>query len=401
MKLSIKRAIFGSTVALALFATPVMARDGVTDTEVKIGNSVPYSGPASAFGITGRSLTAFFNKVNDEGGIAGRKVKLISLDDAYSPPKAVEATRQLVERDGVLAMFAVLGSANNVAIRNYLNAKKVPQLFTSSGATTLSENPAKYPWTMGWTPTYQTEGAVYGRHILKNFPDAKIAVLYQNDDFGKDYLVGLKNGLGDKANEMLVAVQSYELSDPTVNSQIISLQASGANVFVDITTPKFGAQAIKKVAELGWKPAHYISFVSSSVGSVLAPAGLDNAKGLLTVQFVKDPNDPQWAKDEGFMAWKAFMDKYMPGESQTDPNAVTGFSQAETMKHVLEMAGKDLTRDSLMKAAQNIKDLQLSMFLPGITLNTSPTDYAPVKCLKLAEFNGKSWTVQDELICAE
>lgn len=401
MKLSIKHTLLGTMLALMAGAVPLFADEGVTDTEVKIGNTAPYSGPASAFGIVGRTIVAYFNQVNDNGGIAGRNVTVLSRDDGYSPPKAVEATRQLVERDGVLAMFAVLGSANNIAIRNYLNGKKVPQLFTSTGATTLSSDPEKYPWTIGWTPTSQTEGLVYARHILSNVSDAKIAVLYQNDEFGKEYLLGLKKGLADRADELIVAEQSYETSDPTVNSQVISLAASGANVFVNVTTPKFAAQAIRRIAEIGWEPKHYLSFVSSSVGSVLTPAGLENSQGIITVQFIKDPTDPKWADDEDFLKWKAFMDKYLPGESQIDMNAVIGYSQAETLRHVLEQAGESLTRESVRDAARNLKDVQLSMLLPGITLNTSATDHAPIKCLKLAEFHGESWAVQDELICSE
>jgi branched-chain amino acid transport system substrate-binding protein len=380
-------------------ATSSSGQEGATSTEAKLGNSVPYSGPASAFGVYGRTLTAYFNKVNDEGGIAGRKITITSLDDAYSPPKAVEVARQLVERDGVLAMVSVLGAANNVAIRNYMNTKKVPQLFTSSGATLLSSDPKRFPWTVGWTPTYQLEATVYGRHILQTKPGAKIAILYQNDDLGKDYLAGLKTVLGDKAKDMIVAQQSYETSDPTIDSQIISLHASGADVFMNITTPKFAAQAIRKIAELKWKPAQYVSFVSSSVASVLTPAGLDNSQGIMTIQFIKDPSDPQWANDPSFLEWKAFMNKYMPGESQTDNAVVIGYSQGETLRRVLESAGRNLTRETLLKAATNIKNLQLSMFQPGITLNTSPDDYSPIDCVKLAVFTGDSWKVQKDLIC--
>lgn len=386
--------------ALALGATPVAAQGVAGETEVKIGNIMPYSGPASAYGIVGKTIVAYFNKVNEEGGIAGRQINIISLDDGYSPPKAVEAARQLVEREGVLAVFHPLGTASNIAMRGYLNAKKVPHLFTSTGATTLSATPDKFPFTVGWTPTYSAEGMIYARHILDNVENPKIAILYQNDDLGKDYLAGIEQVLGDRASELIVAKQSYETTDPTVNTQVISLHASGANVFVNVTTPKFGAQAIRKVAELGWKPAHYISFVSSSVGSVLTPAGLENSEGLITVQFIKDATDPQWAEDEGFKQWRAFMDKYMPDTSQVDNNVVIGYSAAETLKHVLKDVGKDLNRDTLMKSATSIKDLQLSMFLPEITLNTAPDDYSPVDCLKLARFTNGSWLPEKDLICS-
>lgn len=395
MKNRLARPVMLAMAALALGAGPLAAAD-----EIKIGNTIPYSGPLSAFGVVGRSLTSYFQMVNDTGGVNGHKVTLLSRDDAANPAKTVELTRELVERDRVIGIFAVLGAAPNIAIRSYMNGRKVPQLFTSSGATTLSATPDKFPWTMGWTPTSDTEGMIFGRNILKTTPDAKIAVLYQNDDFGKDYLAGLKQALGEKAG-MIVATQSYETADPTVDSQVITLANSGATVFVNISTPKFAAQAIKKVGELKWKPVHYLAFAASSIGTVLKPAGLENSEGIITVKFIKDPTDPKWQTDPGFLTWKAFMDKYMPGESQVDSNAVIGFSQAETMHHVLKMAGPNPTRASLMEAAKSIKDLQLTMFLPGITLNTSPTNYAPIRCLKLAQFKRGAWDEQDELLCSE
>ncbi len=396
MNRDIKRSLAAALVAFSI-AAPAMAQDG----EIVIGNTMPYSGPLSAFGVVGRSVTAYFDRVNDEGGVSGRKVRVISGDDSANPAKTLELTRGLVERDRVLAMFSIIGAAPNLAIREYMNARKVPQLIVSSGATVFSATPENYPWTMGWTPSAETEGVIVGRDILVNHAGARVAVLYQNDDFGKDYLAGLRRALGDKADEVIVSVQSYETADPTVDSQIITLANSGATVFVNISTPKFGAQAIRKVAELRWQPAHYIAFAASSIGTVLEPAGIQNSEGIVTVKFIKDPTDPKWADDEGFKSWKNFMTRYLPNESQADSNAVIGYSQAETMHHILTLAGENPTRQSVMDAARSIDGLQLSMLLPGITLSTSATNYAPIRCLKLARFSQGAWEVRDDLICAD
>lgn len=380
-------------LATALAAPAAIAQKkydpGANDKEIKIGHINPYSGPASAYGTIGKSIAAYFKKVNDEGGVNGRKINFISYDDGYSPPKTVEMARKLVEQDEVLLVFQPLGTPPNSAIHKYMNAKKVPQLFVATGATKWND-PKNYPWTMGWQPNYQTEGKIYAQHILKTKPGAKIAVLYQNDDYGKDYLKGFKDGLGAKA-AMIVKEVSYEVADPTVDSQIVQLQSSGADTFFNITTPKFAAQAIRKAFDIGWKPTHYLNNVSASVGTVLTPAGLDKSVGLITTQYLKDPTDKAWANDKAVQDWQAFMKKYYPDGSLTASENFYGWNVAQTMVQVLKQAGNNLTRENVMKQAANLKDFVLPGALPGIKLNTSATDFAPFESVQLARFDGKEW----------
>jgi branched-chain amino acid transport system substrate-binding protein len=373
---------------------------GASDTEIKIGNIMPYSGPASAYGVIGKTEAAYFNKINAEGGINGRKINFISYDDAYSPPKTVEQARKLVESDEVLLIFQSLGTPSNTAIQKYMNAKKVPQLFVATGATKWND-PKQFPWTMGWQPNYQSETRIYAKIILKQNPGAKIAVLYQNDDFGKDYLKGLKDGLGTKAASMIVAEESYELSEPTIESQIVKLRAADADVFINISTPKFAAQAIRKIAEIGWKPTQYLVNVSLSVGSVIKPAGMENAQGIISSGYVKDPTDPQWKDDEGMKNWNAFLDKYFPEANRSDASVVYGYTVAQTMVQVLKQCGDNLTRENVMKQAANLKSLELDDLLPGIKINTSASDFAPIEQLQLERFEGDAWHRFGEVISAE
>ncbi|MGY3605278.1 ABC transporter substrate-binding protein [Bradyrhizobium sp. Leo121] len=363
---------------------------GATDTEIKIGNIMPYSGPASAYGVIGKTEAAYFNKINAEGGINGRKINFISYDDAYSPPKTVEQARKLVESDEVLFIFNSLGTPPNSAIQKYMNQKKVPQLFVATGATKWND-PKDFPWTMGWQPNYQSESIIYARYILKNHPNARIAVLYQNDDYGKDYLKGFKDGLGSKADSMIVIEESYEVSEPSIDSHIVKLWSSGADVFFDITTPKFAAQAIKKNAEIGWKPLHFLNNVSSSVGSVLKPAGFENAQDIISSNYLKDPTDPQWKNDPGMIAWNEFLDKYYPEANRSDLSVMYGYTVAQGMVHVLKACGDNLTRENIMKQAASIRDLELDGLLPGIKVNTSRTDFAPLSQLQLMQFKGDTW----------
>ena len=371
---------------------------GASDTEIKIGNTMPYSGPASAYGTIGKAEAAYFKKINDEGGINGRKINFISLDDGYSPPKTVEMVRRLVEQDEVLLVFGPLGTPSNTAIQKYMNAKKVPQLFVATGATKWND-PKGNPWTMGWQPNYQTETTVYAKHILKTRPNAKIGVLYQNDDYGKDYLKGLKDGLADKV-KMIVAEVSFEVTDPTIDSQIVQLQGSGADVFINITTPKFAAMAIRKAHDIGWKPVQYLNNVSASVGSVLTPAGLEKSVGIISSNYGKDPTDPQWANDPGMNEWRAFMAKYFPDGNLTDSSNVYGYSVARTLVQVLKQCGDNLTRENVMKQAANLKDFDTGLALPGIRINTSPTDFAPIQAIQLVKFDGKTWGLFGEVLDA-
>jgi branched-chain amino acid transport system substrate-binding protein len=361
---------------------------GASDTEIKVGNIMPYSGPASAYGVIGKTEAAYFNKINAEGGINGRKINFVSYDDAYSPPKTVEQARRLVESDEVLLIFNPLGTPPNSAIQKYMNAKKVPQLFVATGATKWND-PQHFPWTMGWQPNYQSEGRIYAAYLMKNHPDAKIGILYQNDDYGKDYVKGLKDGLNGKLP--IVAELPYETTDPTVDSQIINLRASGADVFFNVTTPKFAAQAIKKVAEIDWRPIHLLNNVSNSVGSVLKPAGLANATGVLSTAYLKDPTDPQWKDDPGFKEWAAFMDKYFPEGDKTDGGTVTGYAVAQTLAQVLKQCGDELTRANVMKQAANMKDFHVGMLLPGIVITTGPADFAPIEQMQMMRFDGTTW----------
>jgi branched-chain amino acid transport system substrate-binding protein len=370
---------------------------GASDTEIKIGNTVPYSGPASAYGTIGKAEAAYFTMINEQGGINGRKINFISRDDAYSPPKTVEVVRKLVEEDQVLLTFQVLGTAPNTAVQDYLNENKVPQLFVATGADKWND-PKKFPWTMGWQPSYRIEARIYGRYILKNLPNAKVAILYQNDDFGKDYLTGLREGLGDKADKMVVASNTYETSDPTIDSQIVSLQGSGADTLLVAATPKFAAQAIRKVADLGWKPNFFMTNVSVSVGSVMKPAGFDKAQGIITGGYLKDPNDPQWQNSTEYKDWLEWMKKYYPGGNLADVNNIYGYSVAQTMVAVLKASGDNLTRENVMKQAASIHELKLPMALPGITLSTSATDFAPIKQMQLQKFEGETWKLFGEVI---
>lgn len=383
-----------TALALALGTSAALAQKkygpGVTDKEIKIGNINPYSGPASAYGLIGKTIAAYFNMVNAEGGINGRKIKFISYDDGYSPPKTVEQARKLVESDEVLLIFQSLGTPTNTAIHKYMNAKKVPQLFVATGATKWGDY-KHYHWTMGWQPTYQAEGHIYAKYILANYPNGKIGILYQNDDYGKDYVKGLKDGLGAKAAKMIVSEQPYDVTNPTVDSQIVNLKASGANIFYNVTTPKFAAQAIKKVAEIGWHPVHLLNNVSQSVGGVLKPAGLENSKGILSTYYLKDSTDPTWKNDPGYKGWLAFMDKYFPQGDKTSSFTVYGYTVGQTLVQVLKQCGDDLTRENVMKQAANLKNLELPMLLPGIKINTSPTDYYPLEQMQMQQFTGKDW----------
>jgi len=383
----------------ALVAAPALAQTpGVTSTEIKIGNLNPYSGPASAYGTIGKSIGAYFKMINDQGGINGRKINYISYDDSYSPPKTVEMARKLVEQDQVALIFQPLGTAANSSIHKYMNQMKVPQLFVATGASKWND-PKNFPWTMGWQPNYQTEGQIYARYTLSNVKDAKIGILYQNDDYGKDYLKGFEDGLGDKKS-LIVMKQSYEVTDPTVDSQIVNLKNSGANVFFNITTPKFAAQAIKKAHDLGWKPLHFLNNVSISTATVLKPAGLEASKGLITALYGKEVTDPQWKSDKGYKDWLAWMQKYYPDGSVEDNFNAYGYSVAMTLVQVLKQCGNDLSRESIMRQAASLKNLELPMLLPGIKINTSPTDFAPIEQVQLARFNGEIWEVFGDVVAS-
>ncbi|HWW47002.1 MAG TPA: ABC transporter substrate-binding protein [Xanthobacteraceae bacterium] len=386
----------------ALAAGPAAAQKnygpGVNDTSIKIGNIMPYSGPASAYSAIGNAEAAYFNMINVKGGINGRMIDFVSYDDGYSPPKAVEQARRLVESDNVLLIFNSLGTPSNTAIRRYMNEKKVPQLFVATGATQWND-PQHFPWTMGWQPSYQSEAHVYAKYLIQNDPKAKIAILYQNDDYGKDYVKGFKDALGGKMK--IVAERSYETTEPTIDSQIIDLRASGADVLFDVTTPKFAAQAIKKMAEIKWNPLHILNNVSSSVGAVLEPAGLDNARGILSTAYLKDPTDPQWQTDPAYKDWLAFMDRYYPGGDKTSSFPVYGYTVAQTLVQVLKQCGDDLTRENVMKQAASLHQLQLGLLLPGITINTGPQDFAPIKQLQMMRFTGDRWELFGPVINAE
>jgi ABC-type branched-chain amino acid transport systems, periplasmic component len=373
---------------------------GATDTEIKIGNIMPYSGPASAYGIIGRTEAAYFKKINAAGGINGRKINFISYDDAYSPPKAVEQARKLVESDEVLLIFNSLGTPSNSAIHKYMNSKKVPQLFVATGATKWND-PKDFPWTMGWQPNYQSETQIYAKYLLKNKPDAKIAVLFQNDDYGKDYLKGLKDGLGAKAASMIIAEESYETTEPTIDSHIVKLKSTGADVFVNITTPKFAAQAIKKVAEIDWKPLHFLNNVSNSIGSVIKPAGYPSAQDIISAAYLKDVTDPQWANDAGMKQFLDFMAKDFPEGDKLDSGTMVGYGVAQTLVQVLTQCGDNLTRENVMKQAASLKDFRTDVLLPGIKINTGPTDFAPISQLQLEKFKGEKWELFGDIISAD
>jgi len=396
-------ALSAALALIAVTSSPSFAQKkydtGATDTEIKIGNIMPYSGPASAYGVIGKTEEAYFKKINAEGGINGRKINFISYDDGYSPPKTVEQARKLVESDEVLLVFNSLGTPPNTAIQKYMNQKKVPQLFVATGATKWND-PREFPWTMGWQPNYQSETQIYAKYILKNYPNAKIGVLYQNDDYGKDYLKGLKDGLGSKTS-MIVLEESYEVSEPTIDSHIVKLKATGADVFVNITTPKFAAQAIKKNAEIGWKPVHFLNNVSASIGAVIQPAGFDNAQGIISSAYLKDPTDKQWKNDPGMKAWNEFLDKYYPDANRADGGVMFGYTVAQGLAYVLKNCGDNLTRENVMKQAASIKDLELGGLLPGVKVNTSSTDFAPLSQLQLQRLKGDSWELFGEIMSAD
>src|SRR5438132_6584029 len=402
MKQVTRRTILAAAPAvLTLAAIPARAQKkygpGVTDTEIKVGNTGPYSGPASSYSPVPKSIVAWCKMVNDQGGVNGRKINLLSYDDAYTPPKTVEQIRKLVEQDEVLCTVGTLGTPTNSAIWQYMNQKKVPQLFVATGATKW-DDPKGHPWTIGWQPNYQSEGRIYAAYLLQEKPNGKIAVLYQNDDFGKDYLKGLKDGLGDKAKSMVVVEASYETTDPTVDSLVVSMKAAGCDVFVNTAIPKFAAQSIRKAAELDWKPLHIVSSVGNSVATVLKPAGLENSKDLISDFYLKDPTDPQWKDDEGYKWWLGLMEKYYPEGDKTDVFNVYGPSVAATTVQVLKMCGDQLTRENVMKQAASLHDFTVPMLLPGIKINTSPTDLAPVKQIQMGRFNGERWQLFGELI---
>jgi branched-chain amino acid transport system substrate-binding protein len=398
----ISRRIFlqlASAASLALGPRAALASNapGVTDTEIKIGQTMPYSGPLSAYGVLGRTEAAYFGMINEQGGVNGRKINLISLDDAYSPPKTVEQVRRLVEQEQVALLFNTLGTPTNLAIRQYCNDNKVPQLFISTGASTFAD-PEHFPWTMLFLLDYQTDARILGKHILATKPDAKICVLYQNDGFGKDYLIGLKDALGPDRAGMVTKEASYEVVEPTIDSQIVSLQGSGADVFIVAATPKAAAQAIRKAYDLGWTPVRYMSYVSQSTVAVMKPAGPEKSKGVITATFGKDPNDPRWKDDPGMKEWLAFSSKYLSPTDFLDGNAATGYGAAMTMVQVLVQCGNDLSRENIMKQAANLKDFELPLLLPGIKINTSTTNYRPMRQAQLQTFNGENWEQFGELL---
>lgn len=402
-----RRTLLAAVAALAgtaLLSSPSMAQKkydpGASDTEIKIGHINPYSGPASAYGLIGKTLEAYFKKVNAEGGVNGRKLTFVTYDDGYSPPKTVEQARKLVESDEVLLVFQSLGTPGNTAIQKYMNGKKVPQLFVATGATQFG-NPKEFPWTMGWQPNYQSEGRIYAKYILDKHPNGKIGILYQNDDYGKDYVKGMKDGLGAKAATMIVAELPYEVADPTVDSQIVTLKSKGADIFFNVATPKFAAQAIRKAAEIGWQPVHLLNNVSNSVGSVLKPAGLDASKGILSTGYIKDSTDPTWKDDAGMKEWIAFMDKYFPEGDKTSSFTVYGYAVGQSLVQVLKQAGNELTRENVMKQAANLKNVEINVLLPGIKLNSGPNDYFPIEQMQMQRFTGERWELFGPVMSGE
>jgi branched-chain amino acid transport system substrate-binding protein len=401
-----RRGFVGGASALALLSGSRAAfaqkkyDNGATDTEIKLGHCGPYSGPASAYGVIGKGIEAYWKSVNEAGGINGRKINFITLDDGYSPAKTVEVVRQLVEQDKVLCLFNTLGTPSNTAIQKYMNQKKVPQLYVATGASKWGR-PKEFPWTMGYQPDYHTEAVIYAKHLLANVKDAKVGVLMQNDDFGKDYVDGFKEGLGKDADKVIAKLVTYEVTDPTVESQIIQLKDSGANVFFNVATPKFAAQAIRKAADISWKPAQYMTNVSASVSSVMKPAGFDNGQGIITAAYLKDPTDKRWDDDAEMKTWRAWMDKYMPGANQGDANYVYAYSVSFLMQQTLAKCGDTLTHDNVMKQAANFQKLRVPMLLPGITVSTSPTDYYPIQAVQLQRFKGESWDLFGEVMAAE
>jgi branched-chain amino acid transport system substrate-binding protein len=391
----------GALVAIALSASSAYAQKkydvGATDTEIKIGQTVPFSGPASAYAGIGKTQAAYITMINEQGGINGRKINLIQYDDAYSPPKAVEQVRKLVEGDEVLLTFQIIGTPSNAAVQKYLNTKKVPQLLASTGASRFSD-PQNAPWTIAYNPNYQSEGRIYAKYILQNHPNARIGILYQNDDLGRDYIAGLKSGLGDKAATMIIGEASYEVTDPTIDSQIVKLKTLGADLLYDASTPKFAAQAIKKVADLGWKPVHILDINASPVSATLKPAGLDISKDIISTNYGKDPGDPQWKDDPGIKAYFAFMDKYYPEGDKLNTVNSYGYGTAELLVRILRQCGDDLTRENVMRQATSLKNVVGSLALPGMSINTSPTDYRINKQMQMMKFNGERWELFGPII---
>ena len=395
-------AAFACVLAITL-AGPASAQKkydpGATDTEIKIGNIMPYSGPASAYATIGKTEDAYFKKLNAEGGINGRKINFISYDDGYNPAKTVEQARKLVEADEVLLVFNPLGTPGNTAIQKYMNAKKVPQIFVSTGAAKWND-PKTFPWTIGWQPNYQTEARIYATYILKNHPGKTIGVMYQNDDFGKDYLTGLREGLGDQASKLIVVESSYETTSPTVDSQVVQIKTANPDIFINISTPKFAAQAIKKLGELKWTPIHFLTNVSVSVGSVMKPAGYENGQGVLSAAYLKDPKDPQWKDDAGLNEWRVFMTKWYPEGDQEDAATVFGYGVAKGLEQVLRQCKDDLSRENIMKQAANL-NFEIGVYLPGTKIKTSPTDFAPLEQLQMMRFKGESWELFGPLMSGE
>jgi branched-chain amino acid transport system substrate-binding protein len=393
-----------ATAFVALTSQSALAQKvydtGATDTEIKIGNIEAYSGPASAYGMIGKTEEAYFKMINDAGGVNGRKINFVTYDDAYSPPKTVEQTRKLIESDEVFLIFNALGTPTQTAVQKYQNTKKVPQLFVATGASKWND-PKEFPWTMGFQPSYRVEARIFAKYILKNKPDAKVAVFYQNDDFGKDYVAGIKDIFGDKASKLIVAEESYETSEPSIDSHIVKLKGTRADVFVNIATPKFAAQAIKKMAEIDWKPMHLMTDVSISIGAVMKPAGFEASEGVLSAGYLKDASAPQWKDDEGMKKFMAFADKYMPGVNVADSNTVYGYAAAQTMVQVLKQAGDNLTRENVMKQAASLKGFAPDTLVPGITITTSATDFAPVEQLKMMQFKNGQWDLFGDIISAE
>jgi branched-chain amino acid transport system substrate-binding protein len=400
-----KLALTAAAAAFSLLATQSAFAQkkydtGASDTEIKIGNVEAYSGPASVYGVIGKIEEAYFKMVNDAGGVNGRKINFISYDDGYSPPKTVEQVRKLIESDEVFLIFNALGTPTQSAVQKYHNAKKVPQLFLATGASKWND-PKDFPWTMGFQPSYRVEARIFAKYILKEKPNARIAIFYANDDFGKDYVAGIKEILGNKASGMIVAEESYETTEPSIDSHIVKLKGTGADVLVNISTPKFAAQAIKKMAELEWKPMHVMTDVSISIGAVMKPAGLDASEGILSATYIKDASDPQWKDDEGMKKFLAFIDKYMPGANISDTNLVYGYAAAQTMVQVLKQCGDNLTRENVMNQAASLKDFTADTLIPGIGINTSPTDFAPIEQLKMMQFKGGKWELFGDIISAE
>jgi branched-chain amino acid transport system substrate-binding protein len=394
--------VFAGLLATAI-AGPAQAEKkydpGATDGEIKIGNIMPYSGPASSYATIGKTEAAYFNKINAEGGINGRKINFISYDDGYNPAKTVEQARKLVESDEVLLIFNSLGTANNTAIQKYMNARKVPQLFVSTGAAKWND-PKNFPWTMGWQPSYQVEARIYGAYILKNYPGKTIGVLYQNDDFGKDYVIGLHDGLGDQANKLIAVEASYETTSPTVDSQVVQIRSANPDIFVNVATPKFAAQAIRKLGELKWTPVHFLTNVSVSVGSVMKPAGYENGQGILSAAYLKDPKDPKWKDDPAMDEWRAFMTKWYPEGDQEDAATVFAYGIARGLEQVLRQCGDDLTRENVMRQAANL-NFEIGIYLPGTRIKTSPTDFAPLEQLQMMRFKGESWELFGPIMSGE